>query len=433
MNLKKSLTVHKPILDNFKLTCSFSTNNETFTNSYDFPVLINESDIDDPVTKKMSEWVAIISSFGLFSVEYFNELICEFPLGKKDIAFFEKLIYLGFGEFRYVNNIPITSRTKVRSSVTATDGVALKQHTYGNGPILLNGGGKDGSVSAWLLEMCGISFTWFQRGESMAQTNVTASWDHPVITIKRNLDSKRKNRKYAGHRPMSAGIAFVALLTAHIYGHSDIIASNETSANEGNLTLDGFTLNHQYSKSLEFEKDIQSLLSDTGVYVNYFSLLRPLHEIQIAKIAANLTDRQLGSIISCNNGTKTGHWCLKCAKCAFVALIMTATSKEVANKIWQDENVLSTPALRPYLIELLDPKVDKPLECVGTLAECQLAAKMIVDSKQTVTDNATLSLLRKYANYSKQDSKSFMTNMSESNIPANFSKVITAMKDELNK
>ncbi|NTW62290.1 hypothetical protein HGB25_02690 [Candidatus Saccharibacteria bacterium] len=432
MNHRKSLTIHKPVLQSAKLTCTFSMGKENFTNSYDFPGLDNKADLGDPTTEKIANWVAIISSFGLFSVEYFDDLICDFPLSDDDITFFEKLIYLGFGEFRYVNNIPIKTKTLVRSTVKS-DCLPLKQKAYNNGPLLLNGGGKDGSVSAWLLESTGTPFTWFQRGESAAQANVTATWNHPVIAVMRNLDPNRKNRKYSGHRPMSAGIAFVALLSAHLYEYSDVIASNETSANEGNSVLEGFTLNHQYSKSLEFEEDIQSLLTKAGINLNYFSLLRPLHEIQIAKIAKNLTDKQLASIISCNNGTKTGYWCLNCAKCAFVALIMTAIGSDVVEKIWGRNGILNTPALHPYLIELLDPTLDKPLECVGTLEECQLAAKMIVDANRQSVDHDTMSILQKYANLTVQDVQLFISDMAQSNIPKRYNDVVDTMTSALSK
>ena len=44
-------------------------------------------------------------------------------------------------------------------------------------------------------------------------------------------------------------------------------------------------INHQYTKSFEFEKDFHLLLKRTvHPDIEYFSMLKPLYEIQISKI-----------------------------------------------------------------------------------------------------------------------------------------------------
>jgi len=51
--------------------------------------------------------------------------------------------------------------------------------------------------------------------------------------------------------------------------------SNELSANDGNFSWEGFEVNHQYSKSLEFEKDLQTYMNGYVTYqISYFSVLR---------------------------------------------------------------------------------------------------------------------------------------------------------------
>lgn len=67
-----------------------------------------------------------------------------------------------------------------------------------------------------------------------------------------------------------------------IEGANDVILSNESSANESNIG--GESVNHQYSKSFEFERDFDEFrrrnFPQSAVY---FSLLRPFCELQIAK------------------------------------------------------------------------------------------------------------------------------------------------------
>ena len=100
-----------------------------------------------------------------------------------------------------------------------------------------------------------------------------------------------------------------------------VALSNESSANES--TVAGSTVNHQYSKSFEFEQDFHKYEKDwlgSGVY--YFSMLRPLSEFQIAKYFAGATAYH-DIFRSCNAGSKQDIWCGHCPKCLFVFLILT--------------------------------------------------------------------------------------------------------------
>jgi hypothetical protein len=64
-----------------------------------------------------------------------------------------------------------------------------------------------------------------------------------------------------GHVPLVGILSWIAVLTAAIYGHRWIVLSNESSASEGNLDYLGMTVNHQYSKSFEFEQNFQNYLN----------------------------------------------------------------------------------------------------------------------------------------------------------------------------
>ncbi len=396
MSAKTFLQIHEPEFDGNFIRCTCTVGAEQFCSSYRFSDIPRT--IEPALAQLLVQWLAIVSTFGLFNIDYFDEIICDFPVSAGDAAFFEKLIFKGFGEFRLVNHIPLGKQTTIRGSGNVSRELAYSRFEFNDrGPLLLNGGGKDGSVAASLLTKAGMEFTWFQRGNSAAQANVATIWQRPVVTIRRQLDPNRNNRQYGGHRPIGASIAFLAILSACQFGYSDVIASNESSANEGNLTRDGVSVNHQYSKSFEFEQDFQKLLADSSVPARYFSLLRPLNELQISMLATKLTHEQLAAITSCNNGTKNATWCMDCAKCAFVVLVMTAASPAAAQAIWKDHSIVNHPGLRKYLIELLDPAVDKPLECVGTLAECQLAAHLILRHAGDLLNPATRTLLELYA------------------------------------
>ncbi len=65
-----------------------------------------------------------------------------------------------------------------------------------------------------------------------------------------------------GHVPSTAINSMIAALTALLFSYSRIVLSNERSASEGNVVHDGREVNHQYSKSLDFEVRIADVLSD---------------------------------------------------------------------------------------------------------------------------------------------------------------------------
>lgn len=415
------VTVKKPTIIQNTIICEFIINSITYSNTYQFPEDIPSHMADSRITY----WLALSTSLGMFSIDYFDIVNCNFPLTKEEVTFFEKLFYFGLGEFRYVNNLDIARKTKVipKSIINLTKNVESSNTSSRLvRPLLLNGGGKDGSASAYLLTKQNIDFTWFQRGDSKAQKNVTNQWNNAVFVVKRVLDERRKNGKYIGHRPMSAGIAMLSLYTAEAFHYSHVIASNESSANEGNMIIDNFGLNHQYSKSLEFENDLRKLIMMHGIEVNYFSLLRPLHELQIGIIVSKLSVDQLQAITSCNLGTSTGTWCMACAKCAFVVLIVTSINPAISKIMFGSTDIVNSPELVTYIRELVDPLCKKPLECVGTLEESQVALTLLSRHTDLHISNELENLIAAYSANPETVART-MHNFSYDLIPSEFENV----------
>ena len=178
-------------------------------------------------------------------------------------------------------------------------------------------------------------------------------------------------------------LAFVNVLVAALGGMKYIALSNESSANES--TVPGTNINHQYSKSFEFEVDFNNYLVDniTGD-IKYFSFLRPLNEIQIANLFAGFP-KHFPGFRSCNVGSKTDSWCGNCPKCLFAFIILSPfLGKEELESIF-GKNMLDDLGLENFFKELTG-KVDvKPFECVGTPEEvnASLANVMSKGMKQS--------------------------------------------------
>ena len=157
------------------------------------------------------------------------------------------------------------------------------------------------------------------RGATNATVEV-AQLTKRTIYAKRTLDKNmlelNKKGYLNGHTPFSAIVAFSSIIAAYLNGLKFIALSNESSANES--TIKDSYINHQYSKSYEFEKDFrhyESTFINFGVY--YFSFLRPINELKIAMIFSRF--KKYHPIFkSCNVGSKQDIWCCHCSKCLFV-------------------------------------------------------------------------------------------------------------------
>ena len=185
-----------------------------------------------------------------------------------------------------------------------------------------------------------------------------------------------------GHTPFSAYLAFLTVLIGVIFDKKYIALSNERSSNEGNLKYLGKTINHQYSKSFDFEKKFRNYSKKyLAEDIEYFSFLRPLYEIQIAKLFSKYFDKYGTVFLSCNEAYKTysgkkkptKKWCGHCPKCLFVfAILYPFIKTKKLIKIF-GQNLFDKKELLNLMKELIGESRFKPFECVGTKKESLIA------------------------------------------------------------
>ena len=158
-----------------------------------------------------------------------------------------------------------------------------------NGTLIPIGGGKDSCVTAEILKkekddnLCLI----IGGKEPSIKCAEIAGYKDKIVYVKRTIDNNllelNKNGYLNGHTPFSSMLAFLSYLVAYLTGKKYVALSNESSANETNIK--GENINHQYSKSFEFEQDFREYANKyLKADVEYFSMLRPINELQIAKI-----------------------------------------------------------------------------------------------------------------------------------------------------
>lgn len=342
--------------------------------------------VDDAAAK------SLVFSLGMTeAVSYFKavcpqtlEVLCG-SLNKEEISFWKKLYFGGLGEFLYRNGLETDEESfieiQAKPPVEKRDNPQFHKTDIAILPI---GGGKDSAVTAELLKRQKIPSLYFTVNDQKARKDtVLASGgsEKDILRTERGIDPKllELNREgfLNGHTPFSAIVAFLSAYIAYLTGATYIVLSNESSANESNIQ--GASVNHQYSKSYEFEKDFRQYLFHLGVDMEYFSLLRPFHELQIASFFSSLP--QYHAIFrSCNAGSKKNIWCGACAKCLFVYCILSPfIEKEELDKIF-GENLAEKKELLPIFRGLVGFDPVKPFECVGTIAELKTALHMTIQN-----------------------------------------------------
>lgn len=306
-------------------------------------------------------------------------------LSPEQQAWFHHLLIHGMGEYFFVNQIDFTAEDFVRFEVTATpsevSSLALDE-TASQKILLPVGGGKDSGLSVELFRAAGIAATPLLINPTPAADIIAQlSGLGQSVVIKRSLDPQLKTLNQAGylngHTPFSALIAFVTTLTARLLGYTHIAVSNERSSNEGNVMFLGREINHQYSKTFEFESDFQTYIrTHHPGWPEYFSLLRPLYELQIARLFAHYAPAQprlLTEFRSCNRGQKQNIWCGECSKCLFAySILYPFLSHQQMVSIF-GEDLYEKTSLLSDALELTGYAEKKPLECVGTHEESMLA------------------------------------------------------------
>src|SRR5689334_71238 len=205
----------------------------------------------------------------------------------------------------------------------------------------------------------------------------------PVVRAEREIDPQLLRSAELGflngHVPVTGILSAIAVLAAVLTGRDAVVMSNEWSASIPTLEFDGRPVNHQYSKSEEFEAAFRGVLAGQGSAPEYFSWLRDRTELWVGREFAALT-RYHDSFRSCNKAFYTersrrfAYWCGQCDKCVFIDLILAPfLPAETLRRIFAVAGEpLDDPALKPKFRSLLGAGA-KPFECVGEVTECRAA------------------------------------------------------------
>ena len=367
--------------DSYEITFHFNIPNLT---TFEPKLIINNKNI---INKDKDFIEYLVFNIGLVELISYVKCTCSKNiiincgyLDDDQIKWFKKLYYNGLGEFLFRNEINI-SEDELFNITTTKEKKNFNIEYNGTGNLIPVGGGKDSNVTLELLkDEDNTCFIINPKGANIECANISG---FETISIKRILDKKiidLNNQGFLnGHTPFSAIVAFTSYLCAYLLNKKFIILSNEDSANES--TVLGTNINHQYSKTYEFENDFNEYTKKYfKIDIKYFSLLRPLTEFQIGMLFSKL-EKYHSTFKSCNLGSKdsTWNWCCKCPKCLFVFIILSPFlyKEKLINifgkDLYEDETLLEK------FEELLGYKETKPWECVGTYKEVRYAVSLMIN------------------------------------------------------
>lgn len=337
-----------------------------------------------------------------------------FKLTQKKAIFWNKVYRKGLGEFLYKNNLDPQILAKFPFTKFTSSPVRVE---VSDRAILGIGGGKDSIVAAEMLKNFETDlFLLETQKENPISRKIISQIGRPSIIIQRTLDPKifeNNPGSYNGHIPISAVIAFIGLLTAAVYKYKYVIVGNEQSSNFGNLSYRGETINHQWSKSSEFEDMLQEYTREfITADITYFSILRQYYEIRIAKMFSK-HKKYFPLFTSCNRNFRifgdrpASLWCGECPKCAFVFLMLSAfiNKKEVIDIF--NKNLFADKSLVALYKDLLGFGNLKPFDCVGTFEESQVA--LYLASEMFKDDIVVKALLNKIKTPKHLQDKVFRT------------------------
>ena len=430
---------------------SISEDTETIYIEYDFEIPnltkfnpklkikkknIKFKDINSEIVQNMIFHIGLIELISYWKCTCSPQIVIKCgKLNEEQIKWWKKLYYYGLGELFFTNNISTTidEFMNIECASDKSFNIQYSGNEELEGYIVPIGGGKDSVVTLETLKMdrkkdyCLIINP---KPVTLECAKIAGFDNNNIIEIHRTIDKRLielNNRDFInGHTPFSAMLAFVSYFLGYILSKKYIALSNENSANESNVL--GTKVNHQYSKSFEFEKDFADYSQKyLKAPVKYFSFLRPLNELQIAKIFSK-HEKYHKVFKSCNVGSKETEWkwCCNCAKCLFAYIILSPyLYKEKLLNIFGEDLFEREDLLKTFL-ELAGKGETKPFDCVGTFEEVNFAISKTIENSKKIEEKLPYLLKYYKDNYGLIDTSEDITKKynNENNLNSEQNKIL---------
>ena len=382
-----------------QLTCGYSLDGRSFTER-----ITLEAGTDQPAVQAAARLVFLLAGVSYYKTGAPPVIdLGEHAVTDLEREFLRTYYVDGLGEFAYKNDLDLTSIV-VEGPARPPEPVVLTQTDR---PLIPFGGGIDSIVVVEATRRRhpdSALFVASRAGDRFAAIEKAAAVTGlPIRRADREIDEQVLRSAELGflngHVPVTGVISSLAVTAALIDGRDTVVMSNEWSASSSTLEVDGRSINHQWSKSLDFEAAFRDVLAESVEGFSYFSALRPYSELWVAERFAALTDyhhafRSCNRAFTLDPARRLDHWCGECDKCCFIDLILAPFMDRTAlQQVFGGHEPLDRDDLEHRFVSLLgDTAALKPFECVGDAGECR-AAVLLAAGRPDCKDNQLLQRL----------------------------------------
>ena len=354
-------------------------------------------------------------------------------LTEAEHALLREFYLQGLGEFAYRNNLDLSS---LRIEAPRADAPHGTSAPAGHRALVPFGGGIDSIVTVEQVRQRADAalFVVSRPADRFAAIEEPAAVTGlPVVRAEREIDPQLLRSAELGflngHVPVTGILSAIAVLAAVLQERNAVVMSNEWSASVPTLQYQGRPVNHQYSKSAEFEAAFRRVLADREM-PEYFSWLRDRTELWVGREFAAL-ERYHSSFRSCNKAFYTDparrldHWCGQCDKCCFIDLILAPFLPAGALRaiFARPGEPLDDPGLAAKFRALLGAGA-KPFECVGEVTECRAAVLLAARRNDRAGSTLLQDLAAEVASWpdapSAADAEAMLQPAGENFIPAGY-------------
>lgn len=346
--------------------------------------------LNDVKFTKLLDIMAAYIGVSYYKLEASNKIEFDLPFSDISKTSIEKIYTEGLGEFYIRNNLNYPPDIKfsypkqgqeVSNAISEDSLRSIKNKCS----TVAFGGGKDSHVSISLLDRLKLKHELVSVVLANSVEKTLQKLSYKKITfIQRRIDPKlislvKEGKGYNGHIPITAINSIILSVYSYLVGNNWVIFSNERGASVPTMYHGVHAVNHQYSKSIEFEQLFRNTLNDIcGNQLQYFSLLRPFSELWIAAYLGREAVASHNIFSSCNknfvfegkNKLEDGkRWCGSCSKCIYTAIITAShLSKNEFLNIF-GSNILNNDSNIQTAKDLCGIGESKPWECVGDFAD----------------------------------------------------------------
>ncbi len=341
----------------------------------------------DPRLERALRQLHVAAGTSYYKTAAPDEVVVEDGLTPEELDLHRHLYDDGLREFAVVNGLPVPRPVVLSAEGRPEPPTPAEPTGHGSRAprvVVPFGGGKDSLVAAEALRPFAPRLLAVDPHPLVVELAERTGYELLVVrrTLSPELDRLNLRGARNGHVPITAIVSLVAVVGSVVWDYDTVAMAVERSASEETATVDGVPVNHQYSKSLEFEEMLRGLVrGSVDPDLTYGSVLRPFSELAIARAFARL-ERYHDAFCSCNvvfrrTGGAEG-WCGNCAKCRFVSLVLAPfLGREELRSIVGSEP-LADPAQVPGFAELVRPE-GKPYECVGERRESAAALRLLAE------------------------------------------------------